>query len=122
VGGGGSNVTSRGARPSFSCSQPQKKARSVRPVTLPSCHQKLGSVTKPRQSQARGKRRDHARLATRMNSTTTVQPPLARMGQAFFQSTHNSHQAHHSAKGTSASRIPSVSPIGSPFAIVPAKG
>src|SRR5262245_30039874 len=76
------------------CSQPQNSVSAASRPTLPSCHQKFGTVTNPRQSQSLGASRDNTRADVKSSRVNGAQAPRPRNDQVFFQSTAHSHQAN----------------------------
>ena len=71
---------------------------AVNRPTPPSCHQKLGTVTNPRQPQSLGAIADQTIAALIMINSTGSQAPSARTAQTFFQFTPPSHQASQGIK------------------------
>src|SRR5262249_29302672 len=93
VGAGGSRLISAGAQSKTPCSQPQNSVSAASRPTAPSCHQKLGTVTKPRQLHSLGANFDQTRAETNSSRTAGAQAPRASTGHAFFQLTPHSHHA-----------------------------
>src|SRR5438132_8093239 len=97
---GGSRLTSAGVQSKTPCSQPHRSVIATNRLTPPSCHQKFGTATNPRQVQSLGAICDQTSAVTITSKSSDSQAPWASTATACFQFTPHHHHASHGLKSS----------------------